>query len=56
MVPGIWVFKEFFKVFFLCFFWSPAKSLQNVQKIIRKATEIIEKSMENHLKPRKTNG
>ena len=41
---------------FLCFFWSFAKSLKNVQKISRKATEIIEKSTENQLKPKKTNG
>ena len=40
----------------LCFFWSFAKSLKNVQKISRKATEIIEKSTENQLKPKKTNG
>ena len=38
------------------FFGSSAKSLQNVPKISRKATEIIEKSMENQLKPKKTNG
>ena len=39
-----------------CIFWSSAKSLQNVLKISRKATEIIEKSTENQLKPKKTNG
>ena len=32
---------------------TSAKSLQNVPKISRKATEIIEKSAENQLKPKK---
>ena len=41
---------------FLCFFRSFAKSLKNVQKISRKATEIIEKSTGNLPKPKKTNG
>ena len=41
---------------FYVFFWSFAKSLQNVLKISRKGTEIIEKSTENQLKPKKTNG
>ena len=35
---------------------TSAKSLKNVLKISRKATEIIEKSTENQLKPKKTNG
>ena len=35
---------------------TSAKSLQNVLKIGRKATEIIEKSTENQLKPKKANG
>ena len=44
------------KVGFSCFFGSSSKSLQNVQKMCRKASEIIEKSTEHHPKPKKTNG
>ena len=48
----------FFEVvfFFYVFVGSSAKSLQNVQKIGRKNSEIIEKSTKNQLKPKKTNG
>ena len=41
---------------FLYFFLGGTGRGQNVLKISRKATEIIEKSTENQLKPKKTNG
>ena len=56
MVPGGKVFMGARQGRIFVFFGSSAKSLQNVQKISRKATEIIDKSTENQLKPKKTNG
>ena len=41
---------------FLYFLLGGTGRGQNVLKISRKATEIIEKSTENQLKPKKTNG
>ena len=56
MVPGGKVFMGARQGRIFVFLGSSAKSLQNVLKIIRKATEIIEKSTENQLTPKKTNG
>ena len=56
MVPGEKVFMGARQGRIFVFFGSSAKSLQNVLKISRKATEIIEKSTENQLKPKKTDG
>ena len=52
MVPGVWVFKGVRQgvFFYLCFLGFSAKSLQRVQKISRKASEIIEKSTETSAK------